>query len=122
MALLLCEHFYIDIKQVVFTKRISARYSTCDCTVFQSGLVREAAWKSDWAGSPVSHQRSINVLMTVSEEFTLTAGKIFPVSRRTMLKVRNLNVAEAVVQLIVSVVSFFFQATLGFSPMDFKIY
>ncbi|XP_023704140.1 odorant receptor 4-like isoform X2 [Cryptotermes secundus] len=55
----------------------------------QSGLVREAAWKSDWAGSPVSHQRSINVLMTVSEEFTLTAGKIFPVSRRTMLKVLN---------------------------------
>jgi hypothetical protein len=77
------------------TECISARFSTCDCTVFQSGLVREAAWKSDWEGSPVFHQRSINILMTVSNDFTLTAGKIIPVSRRTMLRVRNVNVAEA---------------------------
>jgi hypothetical protein len=33
--------------------------------------------------------------MTISDDFTLTAGKIIPVSRRTMLMVRNLNVAEA---------------------------
>jgi hypothetical protein len=72
-----------------FAESITARYSTCDCTVFQSGLVREAAWKSDWVGSPVCHQRSLNILMTVSNDFTLTAGKIIPVSRRTMLMVRR---------------------------------
>jgi hypothetical protein len=108
MVLLLYEYFYVYIKQVFFLffiylfffyffiflllhVRISAWHSTCECIDFQSGLVRDAAWKSDWPGSPVSHQRSVNILMTVSVDFTLTAGKIIPVSRRTMLRVRNGN-------------------------------
>jgi hypothetical protein len=55
--------------------------------VFQSGRVRDAAWGSDWIGAPVSHMRSVRMVMTVSKEFTLTAGKIIPVSRRTMMVV-----------------------------------
>jgi hypothetical protein len=56
-------------------------------TMFQSGRVREAAWGSDWIGAPISYQRSINIMMTVSKEFTLTAGKTIPVSRHTMMTV-----------------------------------
>ena len=55
--------------------------------MFKSAKIREAAWGSNWVGSSTSHQRSINIVMTVSKDFTLTAGKIIPVSRRTMLLV-----------------------------------
>ncbi|XP_021936578.1 odorant receptor 4-like [Zootermopsis nevadensis] len=55
----------------------------------QSGRVRDAAWGSEWIGSPISHQRSINIMMTVSKEFSVTAGKIIPVSRHTMMTVMN---------------------------------
>jgi hypothetical protein len=55
--------------------------------MFQSGKVRDAVWGSDWVGTPISHQRSLNIIMTVSEEFIFTAGKIIPVSRRTFMLV-----------------------------------
>jgi len=58
-------------------------------TVLQSGRVRDAAWGSDWVGAPVSYQQSIRIVMIVSKEFNLTAGKIIPVSRRTVMVVRE---------------------------------
>jgi hypothetical protein len=60
-----------------------------DCTEFQSGQIRDAAWRSDWVGSPISHQRSLVIVMTASNDFILTAGKIIPVSRQTIMQVRN---------------------------------
>jgi hypothetical protein len=64
--------------------------------MFQSGRVRDAAWESDWVGTPISHQRSINIIMTVTKDFVLTAGKIIPVCRRTVMLVRNSTVVVVV--------------------------
>jgi len=40
-------------------------------------------------GTDTSHQHSLHIVMTASKDFTLTAGKIIPVSRRTMLLVSD---------------------------------
>jgi hypothetical protein len=57
--------------------------------MFQAESVNEAAWGSDWIGTPVSFQRCLMfIIATARREFTLTAGKFMPVSRQTMLKVR----------------------------------
>jgi hypothetical protein len=98
MALLLREYVCIllSIQNILyFTEYVIVRCSITSLNfrgynIFQSGRVREAAWKSDWVGTPVSHQHSINILMTVSKDFTLTAGKIIPISRRTMMLVRRI--------------------------------
>ncbi|XP_033609220.1 odorant receptor 83a-like isoform X1 [Cryptotermes secundus] len=55
----------------------------------QSGRVRDAAWDSDWVGAPVSFQRSIIFMISVSKEFKLTAGKIIPVYQSTVMTVLN---------------------------------
>jgi hypothetical protein len=97
MAILLHEYFYILVSIQSILYLIEYVIVPCSISVlnfrgyniFQSGRVREAAWKSDWVGSPISHQHSINILMTVSKDFNLTAGKIIPISRRTMMLVRS---------------------------------
>jgi len=59
--------------------------------IFQAESVRDAAWGSDWVGTPVPLQRClVFILTTANMEFTLTAGKFVPVSNKTMLKVRIL--------------------------------
>ena len=62
--------------------------------LFQSGRVRDAAWESDWVGAPVSFQRCIIILICVSKEFKLTAGKIIPVYQSTVMVVRSLTVVR----------------------------
>ncbi|PSN49704.1 hypothetical protein C0J52_05332, partial [Blattella germanica] len=51
--------------------------------------IRDAAWHTDWVGAPSSFQRSVLFMIAVSKEFTLTAGKILPVSRRTFMMVSS---------------------------------
>jgi len=52
--------------------------------------VRDAAWRCDWVGTPVSFQRClVIVIATANKEFTLTAGKFVPVCNKTMMNVRN---------------------------------
>jgi hypothetical protein len=72
-----------------FIVHCSVSVVTCDCSEFQSGQIRDAAWRSDWVGSPISHQRSLLILMTASKDYTFTAGKIIPVSRHTILQVKT---------------------------------
>jgi hypothetical protein len=56
--------------------------------MFQAESVRDAAWRCDWVGMPVSFQRCLVFITAMaSKEFTLTAGKFVPVSRTTMLNV-----------------------------------
>jgi len=53
--------------------------------------VRDAAWCSDWIGTPVPFQRSlVFIIASANKEFTLTAGKFVPVSNKTMMNVRVL--------------------------------
>ena len=53
--------------------------------------MRDAAWGCDWIGTPVSFQRFLVVIIaTANKEFTLTAGKFVPVSKKTMINVRLL--------------------------------
>jgi hypothetical protein len=57
--------------------------------LFQSGRVGDAAWGCNWVGAPVSFQRSIMFMISVSKEFKLTAGKIIPVHQGTVMTVRT---------------------------------
>jgi hypothetical protein len=60
--------------------------------IFQAESVRDAAWRCDWVGMPVSFQRCLVFITAMaSKEFTLTAGKFVPVSRTTMLNVRIIS-------------------------------
>ena len=53
--------------------------------------MRDAAWCSDWIGTPVPFQRSlVFIIASANKEFTLTAGKFVPVSNKTMMNVRVL--------------------------------
>jgi len=57
--------------------------------------MRDAAWCSDWIGTPVSFQRSlVFIIASANKEFTLTAGKFVPVSNKTMMNVRLLTVHQ----------------------------
>jgi hypothetical protein len=62
----------------------------------QAEMVRDAAWGSDWVGTPVPLQRClVFITATANKEFTLTAGKFVPVCNKTMMKVRlSLNNQE----------------------------
>ncbi|XP_069688271.1 odorant receptor 2a-like [Periplaneta americana] len=52
--------------------------------------VRDAAWSSDWVGTPVSYQRCILFVIAKSNKtFTLTAGKFVPVCNSTMMNMLN---------------------------------
>ncbi|XP_021936592.1 odorant receptor 49b-like [Zootermopsis nevadensis] len=55
----------------------------------QSGRVRDAAFGSDWVGAPVAFQRSIRFIISVTKDFTLTAGKVIPVYQSTVMVVLN---------------------------------
>ncbi|XP_033607071.1 uncharacterized protein LOC117282255 [Cryptotermes secundus] len=58
--------------------------------MLQAESVRDAAWRCDWVGMPVSFQRCLVFITAMaSKGFTLTAGKFVPVSRTTMLNVIN---------------------------------
>jgi hypothetical protein len=55
----------------------------------QAESLSDAAWGTDWIGTPVSFQRCmLFIIATARREFALTAGKFVSVSRETMLKVR----------------------------------
>jgi hypothetical protein len=57
--------------------------------LFQAESVRDAAWGCDWVGTPVPFQRClVFIIATANKEFTLTAGKFVPVSKKTMINVR----------------------------------
>ena len=59
--------------------------------VFQAEAVRDAAWGCDWIGTPVPFQRClVFIIASANKEFTLTAGKFVPVSKKTMMNVRLL--------------------------------
>jgi hypothetical protein len=52
--------------------------------------VRDAAWESNWVGAPKSFQHAIKFIISVTKEFTLTAGKVIPVYQSTVMVVRIL--------------------------------
>ena len=53
-------------------------------------MVSDAAWGSDWIGTPVSFQCSlVFIIASANKEFKLTAGKFVPVSKETMLNLRT---------------------------------
>ncbi|KAJ4451631.1 hypothetical protein ANN_03100 [Periplaneta americana] len=54
----------------------------------QSGRVKDAVWNCEWVGAPVSFQRSLVFMLSVTKDFKLTAGKIIPVYQRTVMAVR----------------------------------
>jgi hypothetical protein len=57
--------------------------------------VSDAAWGSDWIGTPTSFQKSlIFVIATSKREFTLTAGGFVTVSRESMLKVSAMSLSS----------------------------
>jgi hypothetical protein len=57
----------------------------------QASSIRDAVWKTDWVGTPVSFQRCLVFIIAVAgKKFSLTAGKYVPVSNNTLLNVRKL--------------------------------
>jgi hypothetical protein len=56
--------------------------------IFQAERVRDAAWGSDWVGTPIDFQKSIRLIIAAAnKEVTLTAGKFVPVTIRTLVNV-----------------------------------
>jgi hypothetical protein len=56
----------------------------------QAERVRDAAWGCDWVGTPLPFLRCLSfVIKMANKEFMLTAGKIVPVSKATMMNVRK---------------------------------
>ncbi|KDQ83630.1 hypothetical protein L798_06891 [Zootermopsis nevadensis] len=61
---------------------------------YQAENVRDAAWGCDWVGTPVSFQKSIRLIISsANKEFTLTAGKIVPVTISTLVTMVNQSVS-----------------------------
>jgi hypothetical protein len=55
--------------------------------------VRDAVWDSDWVGTPVPFQRClVFIIASANKEFKLTAGKFVPISNKTTLNVRTVNI------------------------------
>ena len=58
------------------------------CEMLQAESVRDAAFGSDWVGTPIPFQRCMMfIIATANKEFQLTAGKFVPVSNVTMMNV-----------------------------------
>ena len=58
--------------------------------MLQAESVREAAWGSEWVGTPVPFVRSLSFIINMAnKEILLTAGKFVPVSKATMMNVRH---------------------------------
>jgi hypothetical protein len=56
--------------------------------MFQAERVRDAAWGCDWVGTPIHFQKCIRLIISsANKEFTLTAGKIVPVTISTLVNV-----------------------------------
>ncbi|XP_069688276.1 odorant receptor 42a-like [Periplaneta americana] len=52
--------------------------------------MKNAAWSSDWIGSPVPYQRCILFIMSVSNKgLNFMAGKIVPVTNSTLMGMLN---------------------------------
>jgi len=50
--------------------------------------VRDAAFRSDWVGTPITFQRCLMfIIVTANKELQLTAGKFVPESKMTMLNI-----------------------------------
>jgi hypothetical protein len=63
------------------------------CVLFQTEIVRDAAWGCDWIGTPATFQRClVFIIATANKEYTLTAGKFVPVSNETTMNVNKLFV------------------------------
>ncbi|XP_021941222.1 odorant receptor 85c-like [Zootermopsis nevadensis] len=72
----------------------------------QAESLSDAAWRSDWIGTPVSFQRClIFIIATARRDFVLTAGKFVSVSRETMLTIINQTIS-------------YFMFLLNFKDMD----
>jgi hypothetical protein len=58
--------------------------------MLQAESVRDAAWSCQWVGTPVPFVRCLSfVTAMANKEVVLTAGKFVPVSKATMMSVRN---------------------------------
>jgi hypothetical protein len=56
----------------------------------QAERVRDAAWGCDWVGTPLPFMRCLSfVIKMANKEIMLTAGKVVPVSKATMMNVRH---------------------------------
>ncbi|KAJ4437189.1 hypothetical protein ANN_17324 [Periplaneta americana] len=54
--------------------------------------VGDAAWNSDWIGTPIPHQKSICFIIFMSRKgFQLTAGKVVPLSNITLMNCNDLQ-------------------------------
>ncbi|KAJ4437163.1 hypothetical protein ANN_17298, partial [Periplaneta americana] len=71
--------------------------------------VRDAAWASDWVGSPIPHQRCLFLIIAqANHKFTLTSGKILPVSNTTMSNVCILQTSSFLAFMLhVSLIHYF---------------
>ncbi|KAJ4437200.1 hypothetical protein ANN_17335, partial [Periplaneta americana] len=59
--------------------------------LFQYEAVRNAAWGCDWVGTPVSLQKCLTFIISISKQgFTLTAAKFLPISNSTLMSVSHL--------------------------------
>jgi len=57
--------------------------------MLQAESVREAAWGCEWVGTPVPFVRSLSFIINIANKgILLTAGKIVPVSKATLMNVR----------------------------------
>ena len=74
------------------TGRLTFSYNI-NCEMFQVESVRDAAFESDWVGTPIPFQRCLMFIMsTANKGFQLTAGKFVPVSNLTMMNVGIINI------------------------------
>ncbi|XP_021941931.1 uncharacterized protein LOC110840920 isoform X2 [Zootermopsis nevadensis] len=66
----------------------------CAFSIVTTQRIKDAAWGCDWVGTPVSFQKSIRLIISsANKEFTLTAGKIVPVTISTMVNMVNQSVS-----------------------------
>ncbi|XP_021914448.1 odorant receptor 2a-like [Zootermopsis nevadensis] len=60
----------------------------------QAQRVRDAAWNSNWVGSPVRFQRClVFIIASANKEFKLTAGKYVPMANKTTLNMMNQTIS-----------------------------
>ncbi|KAJ4437192.1 hypothetical protein ANN_17327 [Periplaneta americana] len=84
-----------DLTRVVFLYVLATSTASVYCafgTVLSQEYesVSNAAWASDWVGTPVSFQKCVSLIMSISDQgFTLTAAKFVPVSNSTLMSMIN---------------------------------
>ena len=55
----------------------------------ETASLREAVWGSDWVGADLHKQKALVFVLAASDQFTLTAGALIPVSRHSLMQVLN---------------------------------